>query len=829
VRRTGQCIGALSLRSPAGLEEYEELLAALDAANRLAGLYGPDIFGQDLEKLAADLRPARAPLSAAWAMLSSGDYRAARRRLKALRRTRAPAATIAAEAEAAFRLTMTWAQLGGGGQPEPYEDTSSLRASWKAVVESLRRLGRLGGQPPPAAPMGEVADLLAQLAADSQTPPRIPPLRAYEREIRERGAGSYLDELRATRPDVRRWVPNLRQAWVASCVHQLLLEEPELAVFNGREHDKVVEEFQRLDRRLLEVSTDRVRRAYGERAIQTANAHREQWLLLRHQAGLRARHLPFRELMRRAPDAVTAVKPCWMASPLAVSQILGDNRRHFDVVVFDEASQVLPEDAISSILRGKSLVVAGDPHQLPPTQFFAAERGEEQAAGEAEDTEGFESILDVMKSFLPQWQLDWHYRSRDERLIAFSNEYVYDRRLVTFPSPNWETAAVRHIPVAQDRLGGAEEDSCSAEVRRVVELVAEHAHTRPDLSLGVITMGIKHADRIEAELARALRQDPRLEDFVEAQAEEKFFVKNLERVQGDERDEIILSIGYGKDASGRLPYRFGPLLVEGGHRRLNVAVTRARQRISVVSSFSHLDMDPARSDRLGVVLLRLYLQYAASGGSVFGEGEPAAAPRDDLELELQQALESAGLSVTRRFGASRYRIDLAVRHPSDAGRYMLAIEGDGPGYHSGSTARDRDRLRQEHLEARGWRFLRIWSPDWFYRRDAEIERVMEAYRQALAAEGPGAPAGAGAAAAGPSTSGAAPPLRSGTPPAVSRGLPIDEYDDATLRRLLRWIRSDGRLRTDDELLEAMMDELGLDRHGRRIDARLRAVIERAVR
>jgi hypothetical protein len=160
---------------------------------------------------------------------------------------------------------------------------------------------------------------------------------------------------------------------------------------------------------------------------------------------------------------------------------------------------------------------------------------------------------------------------------------------------------------------------------------------------------------------------------------------------------------------------------------------------------------------------------------------------------------------------------------------MLAIEGDGPGYHSGSTARDRDRLRQEHLEARGWRFLRIWSPDWFYRRDAEIERVMEAYRQALAAEGPGAPAGAGAAAAGPSTSGAAPPLRSGTPPAVSRGLPIDEYDDVTLRRLLRWIRSDGRLRTDDELLEAMMDELGLDRHGRRIDARLRAVIERAVR
>jgi hypothetical protein len=672
--------------------------------------------------------------------------------------------------------------------------------------------------------MEEVADLLARLAADRQTPLRIPSLRAYEREIAERGGASYLAELRATRPDVPRWVPNLRLAWVASCVDQLLLEEPELAIFNGREHDKVVEEFKRLDRRLLEVSTDRVRRAYGERAIQTANAHREQWLLLRHQAGLRARHLPFRELMRRAPDAVTAVKPCWMASPLAVSQILGDNRRHFDVVVFDEASQVLPEDAISSILRGKTLVVAGDPHQLPPTQFFAAERGEEQAAGEAESTEGFESILDVMKSFLPEWQLDWHYRSRDERLIAFSNEYVYDRRLVTFPSPNWETPAVRHIPVAQDRLGGAEEDSCSAEVRRVVELVAEHAQTRPELSLGVITMGIKHADRIEAELARALREDPALEAFVEAASEEKFFVKNLERVQGDERDQIILSIGYGKDASGRLPYRFGPLLVEGGHRRLNVAVTRARHRISVVSSFSHLDMDPARSDKLGVVLLRLYLQYAASGGSVFGEGEPAAAPGDDLELQVRLALERAGLDVTPHFGASRYRIDMAVRHPSDPGRYLLAIEGDGPGYHSSSTARDRDRLRQEHLEARGWRFLRIWSPDWFYRREAEIERVMEAYREVLAAQVPGVPAGGGPAGGSPSAAAAA-PRRGGSPPQVLRGLPIDEYDEATLERLLRWIRSDGRLRTDDELLEAMMDELGLDRHGRRIDARLRAVIE----
>jgi very-short-patch-repair endonuclease len=296
-------------------------------------------------------------------------------------------------------------------------------------------------------------------------------------------------------------------------------------------------------------------------------------------------------------------------------------------------------------------------------------------------------------------------------------------------------------------------------------------------------------------------------------------------VQGDERDEIVLSIGYGKDAGGRLPYRFGPLLNEGGHRRLNVAVTRARQRITVVSSFGHLDMDPARSNRWGVELLRLYLRYAASGGRLFSQEGFPAAEHDDLEQQLQEALEAAGLQVTPRFGASRYRIDLVVRHPGGGGRYLLAIETDGAGYHSAATARDRDRLRQEHLEARGWRFLRVWSPDWFSRRDQELDRILRVYREELAAA-PDLKAVPPAAAAPQSREGAsADPVRAGSRPRVARSQPIDEYRDAELRRLLAWIRSDGRLRTDDELLEAMMDELGLDRHGRRIDARLLALIE----
>jgi very-short-patch-repair endonuclease len=773
-------------------------------------------------------------LGSLWATLTSAGFRESRRRLRGLRRSPASAATMAAEAGAAARLWAAWPELADPGRPPAaYEQAGELRASWQAVVDALEQLGRYVGLPPLSRPLGELSDLLGRLAADTQTPPRLPSLRTYERELSGLGMSAFLEELRLRRLPVEAWVPSLRYAWIASAVERLMLEEPELAVFNGREHDKVVEDFKRLDRALLEAAVERVRRAHAERAIETANEFREQWLLLRHQAGLRSRHLPFRELMRRAPEAVTAVKPCWMASPLAVSQILGDTRQHFDVVVFDEASQVLPEDAISAILRGRSLVVAGDPHQLPPTRFFAADRDEGQENREAEETEGFESILDVMATFLPRWQLDWHYRSRDERLIAFSNRHVYGDRLVTFPSSTWQTPVVSHVQVEQRRLGGQEEDSSTAEVRRVVELVREHAGTKPDVSLGVITMGIKHADRIEAELARAVRDDPELEDFLAAPSEERFFVKNLERVQGDERDEIILSIGYGKDAAGRLPYRFGPLLVEGGHRRLNVAVTRARQRISVVSSFGHLDMDPARSTKLGVELLRLYLEYAASGGRAFAEGAAPVAPRDDLETQLREGLLSEGLEVIPRFGASRYRIDLAVRHPDEADRYLLAIESDGPGYHSAPTARDRDRLREEHLEIRGWRFLRVWSPDWFRSRDREVARVVGAYREALAGDhSPGAPALAtGGPAAGAAVVAAAtgPGQRRGAPPALPRGLPIDEYEEAGLRRLLRWIKSDGRLRTDDDLLEAMMGELGLERHGRRIDARLRGVIEAARR
>jgi hypothetical protein len=243
-------------------------------------------------------------------------------------------------------------------------------------------------------------------------------------------------------------------------------------------------------------------------------------------------------------------------------------------------------------------------------------------------------------------------------------------------------------------------------------------------------------------------------------------------------------------------------------------------------------MDPARSNKRGVELLRSYLEYAASGGGSFAGGEAPAAPPEELEAQIRQALGRVGLDVVSGFGASRYPIDLVVRHPADPDRYLLAVESDGAGYHSAPTARDRDRLRQEHLERRGWRFLRVWALDWFRGGDGEVARVLDAYRLALAGERPGGrPDGvANASEAGP-VAGAAvsPAVRRRPPPPIAKGLQIDDYDDGSLDRLLRWVKSDGRLRTHDDLLEALMEELGLERHGRRIDARLREVIERADR
>jgi very-short-patch-repair endonuclease len=300
-------------------------------------------------------------------------------------------------------------------------------------------------------------------------------------------------------------------------------------------------------------------------------------------------------------------------------------------------------------------------------------------------------------------------------------------------------------------------DSVDAEVARVVSLVLDHAVSRADESLGVITMGVVHADRISSALRAALRSRPDLHDYFDENRPEPFFVKNLERVQGDERDAIVLSIGYGKGADGRLLYRFGPLLLSGGHRRLNVAVTRARRRMTLVCSFRSTDLDPARTTAEGVRLLRAYLQYAESGGVALGAATTAKPVLNPFEVDVRDCLVEAGIPVEAQYGVAGYFIDFAAAHPTRRGEMVLAIEADGASYHSSGTVRDRDRLRQEHLERLGWSFHRIWSTDWFADPAVEVERVRAAYRAAVdAADARHARLSAPPGADAPPRSGAAP-------------------------------------------------------------------------
>ena len=367
----------------------------------------------------------------------------------------------------------------------------------------------------------------------------------------------------------------------------------------------------------------------------------------------------------------------------------------------------------------------------------------------------------------------------------------------------------------------------------MVELILKHARESPHETLGVIAFGQHHADNIDNMLKYRLAEikDPSLDDFFSEKNEERFFVKNIERVQGDERDAIILSVGYHKDANGKLAYRFGPLLQEGGERRLNVAVTRARLHLMLVSSFSHRDMDPGRSSAKGVKLLRQYLEYVASGGENLGS-DVQDVPLNPFELAIKNGLDLRGIPVTPQFGVSGYRIDFACAHPDQPGRMVLAIEADGASYHSVPTARDRDRLRQQVLESKGWRFHRIWSTAWFRDREAELDKVEEAWRQAVEASNNNEPLPTPESL--PEDQPDNPPLQRDQRPSIprrgTRGYEsITDYRHWQLVNLARWIESDTLLRTDEDLIREMMSELGFKRSGKRIDNALRKAIKDARR
>jgi very-short-patch-repair endonuclease len=822
---------------PGTLDELRSLLGLLNGINKSLESFEPAIFQQDLEAASAALRPSKKRMSAILAWWFNGNYRRVRRKVGKLRRdgeksgAKLLEAVIMAEAQ-----LRRWNALAPGQAPSVCEELAKCRSALDLTIANLETLASvLSRSDLNRCPISELHALTRALAADTTTPYRLPRLIQVEERLYELGLSNLQEEIRKRRPDPRTWPQLLEYAWLASCLDSARSQDPNLAGFNGTVHQRFREEFCKLDNERLDLSVQRVRRAHAEQALRAMNAHPDQDTLIRREAARKARHLPFRKLLAQAPEVLTALRPCWFASPLSVSELMPAARQYFDIVLFDEASQVLPEDAVPALLRASTAVVAGDQNQLPPTAFFDLSGEEDEEAESASAVEGFESLLDQMIGLIEKpWSLDWHYRSLDESLIAFSNRYIYGDRLITFPGTGGPPA-LSHvlIPFVPDQDG--QDESSSVEVRRVVELILKHASERPDETLGVIAMGIKHARRVEAAVDFALLSRPDLEEFFSDDKKERFFVKNLERVQGDERDAIILTIGYGKDRSGRLPYRFGPLLTKGGERRLNVAITRARRRMTVVSSFDHRDMDPDRTKARGVELLRLYLEYASTRGRHFGNQGEVAFPENSFETDIQNALRSKGIELIPQYGVSKYRIDFVAKHPKRPGRLVLAVECDGASYHSAYTARDRDRLRQQHLEALGWRFHRIWSTDWFMRRDQEIDRAVAAYKAAVtyadrsdtSGGSPGASSGGlgeSGSSRNPSIGGVTAADLRGPRPPIPKRASIDEYRPAELLSLIDWIESDQRLRTDQELADEMIKAIGFKRRGARIDEAIRKAI-----
>jgi REase_MTES_1575/AAA domain/Protein of unknown function (DUF4011) len=657
-----------------------------------------------------------------------------------------------------------WVQLAGtGSRPGVPDEIDQAQRTYEALADDLGWLGdrlatTVAGGDLLGTPLVELQDRLAALARRRDRLAVLPRVVFHIDELREAGMGALVDDLAARGVAPIDVGPEMDFVWWTSLLDDVSVRDGAYGAHDGDFLRQVGAEYREADHAHLARTVDKVRAAMGLRLREVLDEHPEQEALVRVEVGKPRRHRSLRDLLPRAGETLTAIKPCWAMSPLVVASVLPPGR-WFDVVIFDEASQIPPAQAVSAISRATQVVVAGDERQLPPAGFFTAAVDEDggvdtgDPSGDAPD-EVPVSILDVLSAALPTRRLNWHYRSLDERLISFANSQVYDGELITFPGTSDE-AVIRLEVVdgsAPVQPGLEAIESTQAEVDRVVQLVLAHARTRPDESLGVIALGIKHAARIGEALRVELAAGAGVGvgDFFDEDRAERFFVKSLDRWQGDVRDAIVLSIGFGKTPHGRVLHRFGSLDLEGGERRLNVAITRARRRMTVVSSFTAADLVPSRLKARGALMLRDFLLYAAQGGAdpvtlaqtrpdSQGAAEGAAravgarAHLDPLVANLAFRLRSEGLVVHTGYGTSAQRLDLAVEDPQHHGRVLVAVETDGLRYAEMPSSRDRDRLRVEQLRRLGWEHVRVWSTDLFRDPARDVARIITAIRSASAA------------------------------------------------------------------------------------------------
>lgn len=512
-------------------------------------------------------------------------------------------------------------------------------------------------------------------------------------------------------------------------------ETPSLSRFDGELHNRKVQYFAEMDLRRIKSSSIEVARAHHRRIPSKIGAAGPVGVLRAEMARKRG-HMPIRQLMLKAGPAIQAIKPVMMMSPLSVAQFLIPGKQKFDLLVMDEASQIQPVDAIGAIARCQQVVVVGDERQLPPTSFFSRMTEASNDDGDEDSTQvaDIESILGLFVARgLPQRMLRWHYRSRHQSLIAVSNSQFYENKLFIVPSPYTEEAGMglRFHYVENGVFESGAGNANPIEAKRIATAILEHVQQNPELSLGVATFSVSQRKAIQDELEVLRRLNPQYEDFFNSHPGEPFFIKNLENIQGDERDVIMISVGYARNKQGYLAMRFGPLGSQGGERRLNVLISRAKRRCEVFASITDEDIDLERAKGVGVIAFKLFLQYARTGR--LSMSTVSGRPMDSVfEEQVASALQNRGYQVHPQVGIAGFFIDLAIADPELPGRYLLGIECDGSAYHSSRSARERDRLRQAVLEDHGWIIHRIWSTDWFQRPEEQLQKVIDAIDNAKA-------------------------------------------------------------------------------------------------
>jgi len=618
------------------------------------------------------------------------------------------------------------------------EGDAAWRTQFDALLAEVKsdRSTLFGAEDPETLPFDTVQARLTSWMEHSEALSTWTAYRERAEQARRLGLGDVVERIESRRLPADDAPDAFDMAYHEAILNDLMAHDSELGRFDGELHQRLVQEFAQLDRESLHANRVQVVQTHHRR-LPARDGGVGPVGVLRSEMAKRRGHLPIRRLMTEAAPAIQALKPVFMMSPLSIAQFLPPGKLTFDVLVMDEASQIQPVDALGAIARCRQVVVVGDERQLPPTTFFSKiTEGDEDDEDATAPVSDIESILGLFKARgLSQRMLRWHYRSRHQSLIAVSNSQFYENKLYIVPSPHTAEAGMglrfHHLPDGVFDSGGTGANQVEAEV--VAAAILDHIRRHPTQSLGVATFSIRQRRAILDQVEHLRREHPDTEAFFHAHPNEPFFVKNLENVQGDERDVMFISVGYGRNKNGVLAMRFGPLGNQGGERRLNVLISRAKLRCEVFSSITDEDIDTERARGVGVLAFKLFLRFARTG-RLDTAGADRTGQADVFEAQVAQALHEKGYVVHTRVGIAGLFIDLAIAEPAAPGRYILGIECDGRSYREARSARDRDRLRRSVLEDHGWILHRIWSLDWFRRPQAELAKllaVIESAKRAL--------------------------------------------------------------------------------------------------